>query len=142
MKKSIFLFGFVLVALAATAAGREGREDRPKGQLTGSFESSSIFYVEDLKSGAIAPEDNFSSNNYLKADYYQGRFSAGIQAEGYMPVLQGYPTELKGVALTNYYMQWTDDSFSITAGTYYRNRPFPRAPFPLPYPKQFCCAVS
>ena len=119
MKKSIFLFGFVLVALAATAAGREGREDRPKGQLTGSFESSSIFYVEDLKSGAIAPEDNFSSNNYLKADYYQGRFSAGIQAEGYMPVLQGYPTELKGVALTNYYMQWTDDSFSITAGTYY-----------------------
>ena len=119
MKKSIFLFGFVLVAFAATAAGREGREDRPKGQLTGSFESSSIFYVEDLKSGAIAPEDNFGSNNYLKADYYQGRFSAGIQAEGYMPVLQGYPTELKGVALTNYYMQWTDDSFSITAGTYY-----------------------
>ena len=104
MKKSIFLFGFVLVALAATAAGREGREDRPKGQLTGSFESSSIFYVEDLKSGAIAPEDNFGSNNYLKADYYQGRFSAGIQAEGYMPVLQGYPTELKGVALTNMYI--------------------------------------
>lgn len=119
MKKILFLFGFVLLALAATAAGREGREDRPKGQLTGSFETSSIFYVEDLKSGAIAPEDNFGSNNYLKADYYQGRFSAGIQAEGYMPVLQGYPTELKGVALTNYYMQWADDNFSITAGTYY-----------------------
>ena len=119
MKKILFLFGFVLLALAATAAGREGREDRPKGQLTGSFETSSIFYVEDLKSGAIAPEDNFGSNNYLKADYYQGRFSAGIQAEGYMPVLQGYPTELKGVALTNYYMQWADENFSITAGTYY-----------------------
>ena len=119
MKRGFLLFGFVLVALASLAAGRERSEDRPKGQLTGSFESSSIFYVEDLKSGAIAPEDNFGSNNYLKADYYQGRFSAGIQAEGYLPVLQGYPTELKGFGLTNYYMQWADECFSVTAGTYY-----------------------
>ena len=52
-------------------------------------------------------------------DYYHGKFSAGIQGEAYMPVLQGYPTDLTKVALTNYYAQWVDDSFSVTAGTFY-----------------------
>ena len=117
MKKLTILFVLSLLSVSAFAEQKEG--EKTKGRLTGSFETNSIFYVEDTKSGALAPQDNFGSNNYLKLDYYQGKFSAGIQGEAYMPVLQGYPTDLQRVALTNYYAQWTDDSFSVTAGTFY-----------------------
>ncbi|MBQ8853866.1 MAG: hypothetical protein IJZ67_06120 [Alistipes sp.] len=117
MKKLTILFVLSLLSVAALAEQRE--DEKTKGRLTGSFETNSIFYVEDTKSGAIAPQDNFGSNNYLKMDYYHGKFSAGIQGEAYMPVLQGYPTDLTKVALTNYYAQWVDDSFSVTAGTFY-----------------------
>lgn len=117
MKKLTILFVLSLLSVAAFAEQRE--DEKTKGRLTGSFETNSIFYVEDTKSGAIAPQDNFGSNNYLKMDYYHGKFSAGIQGEAYMPVLQGYPTDLTKVALTNYYAQWVDDSVSVTAGTFY-----------------------
>lgn len=117
MKKLTILFVLSLLSVSAFAEQRE--EEKTKGRLTGSFETNSIFYVEDAKSGAITPQDNFGSNNYLKLDYYHGKFSAGIQGEAYMPVLQGYPTDLTKVALTNYYAQWVDDSFSVTAGTFY-----------------------
>ena len=117
MKKLTILFVLSLLSVSAFAGQREG--EKTKGRLTGSFETNSIFYVEDAKSGAITPQDNFGSNNYLKLDYYHGKFSAGIQGEAYMPVLQGYPTDLTKVALTNYYAQWVDDSFSVTAGTFY-----------------------
>ena len=117
MKKLSILFVLSLLSISAFAEQREG--EKAKGRLVGSFETNSIFYVEDSKTGAIMPQDNFGSNNYLKLDYYQGKFSAGIQGEAYMPVLQGYPTDLTKVALTNYYAQWVDDSFSVTAGTFY-----------------------
>lgn len=117
MKKLTILFVLSLLSVSAFAEQRE--DEKTKGRLTGSFETNSIFYVEDAKSGAITPQDNFGSNNYLKLDYYHGKFSAGIQGEAYMPVLQGYPTDLTKVALTNYYAQWVDDSFSVTAGTFY-----------------------
>lgn len=39
--------------------------------------------------------------------------------EAYAPVLVGYPSTLKGASLSNYYISWTDDSFSVTAGTFY-----------------------
>ena len=117
MKKLSILFVLSLLSISAFAEQREG--EKAKGRLVGSFETNSIFYVEDSKTGAIMPQDNFGSNNYLKLDYYQGKFSAGIQGEAYMPVLQGYTTDLTKVALTNYYAQWVDDSFSVTAGTFY-----------------------
>ena len=59
------------------------------GQVSGSFESTSIYYLNDKKLGD-APEDQFGSNNYMKVDYANGRFSAGIQANAFLPVLQGY----------------------------------------------------
>ena len=110
------------VALLFTGETLLSAEDKPekdKGYVTGSFESNTNLYIDDAVSGAKAPDGHFGSNNYLKADYYNSRFSAGIQMEAYAPVLLGYRPEFKGVALTNYYVGWTDEDFSITAGTFY-----------------------
>lgn len=94
-------------------------ELRSKGFLTGSFETNTNLYQEDVKTSATVPDGNFGSNNYLKLDYYHNRFSAGAQMEVYGPSLVGYSSDLKGAGLTNYYVNWSDDAFSITAGTFY-----------------------
>ena len=78
----------ILLALVAVAPAMAQRSIG-NGQVSGSFESTSIGYLDDKKLGA-APEDHFGSNNYLKVDYANGRFSAGLQANAFLPVLQGY----------------------------------------------------
>ena len=90
-----------------------------KGYVTGSLESTSNYYVEDAKTKATVPDGKFGSNNYLKVDYYNNKFSAGVQMEAYAPVLLGFSSDLKGAALTNYYLNWTDEDFSVTVGTLY-----------------------
>ena len=97
----------------------EGHSERDKGYVTGGFESNTNYYHDDSASGAKAPDGHFGSNNYLKLDYYNSKFTAGIQMESYSPALIGYISNLKGVALTNYYVGWNDDDFSLTAGTFY-----------------------
>lgn len=90
-----------------------------KGYLSGSFETNTNYYKKDGKTSAVVPDGKSGSNNYLKLDYYNDRFSAGLQMEAYAPVLVGYPSDLKGAALTNYYVKWADDDFSVTAGSFY-----------------------
>lgn len=92
---------------------------KSKGYVTGSFETNTNLYHDDAKSSATVPSGAFGSNNYLKLDYYNNSFSAGIQMEAYAPVLVGYPSTLRGASLTGYYVNWMDDDFSITAGTFY-----------------------
>ena len=97
-----------------------------KGYVSASLESTNHLYSEDKVNG-FTPSDQpqlgedgiYASNNYLKVDYYKGRFSAGTQLEGYFPYLVGYPTNLNGMALSNLYLNWRDDSYSVTVGTFY-----------------------
>ena len=90
------------------------------GVLTGSFETNSIYYLDDEATGATAPENHYGSNNYLKLDWRRGKISAGIQAEYYPQALQGYETtKLKGFRLPEKYITWTDKYFSVTAGDFY-----------------------
>ena len=110
-----FLFSAASVATSYAAVDSE----ESKGYVAGGFETTSNYYHEDLKTKATVPDGNFGSNNYLKLDYYNNRFSAGVQMEAYAPVLVGFPSDLKGANLTNYYVNWRDDAFSVTAGTFY-----------------------
>ncbi len=111
------ILSLLLATVAALSA--QAQDDGNKGYVVGSFESNSIVYAEDTVTQAQRPEGDFGTNNYLKADYYLGGFSAGVQLEAYQPALIGYPGNLDGMKLTNYYMAWSDGDFDITAGTYY-----------------------
>lgn len=73
-----------LECLLAFAGAAHAQIELGKGQLSGSLESNSIYYVKDNGfRGGTTPEDRFGSNNYLKVDYSLGRFSAGIQVDAY-----------------------------------------------------------
>ena len=60
------LFGLALALLATLAVSAQVRVG--EGQLSGSFESNSIYYQDDSGLGAAgtAPDDRFGSNNYMK----------------------------------------------------------------------------
>lgn len=93
-----------------------------KGTLTGSLESNNIYYVKDSKLGSDAanPDDHFGSNSYLKLDYMRGKFSAGVQLEGYLPALQGYDYATYGngkrAILGSKYVSWQDENFGFRVG--------------------------
>ncbi len=106
-----------LMMLAGAVASAQ--ENQQKGYVTASLESNNLLYVKDNAIGTATPEDRIGSNNYAKIDFYRGRFSAGVQLEGYLPAQQNFPYGLDGVNLTNYYVSWTDDAFNVTAGTFY-----------------------
>lgn len=108
----------------------EDEESRPKrdlGHLSGSFETNSIYYVKDKKTGAKVPKNHYGSNNFLKVDYQRGRLSAGIQLEYYPHPLVGTPAEnfeslLEGFGwgnLAGKYVAWTDRNYSVTVGDFY-----------------------
>ncbi len=121
---------FALTALAMLAvngfaqADTEGKKKakRDWGSLSGSFETNSIYYVKDSEvPNQKMPKHDVGSNNYLKADYVRGRFSAGVQAEGYFSALYGFEqiADYDQFNLTNFYVQWADKNYSITGGTFY-----------------------
>ncbi len=110
---------FILSISAVLALGTLSLSAQEKGYLSASFESNDHVYVADEGNGFTPADDRFGSNNYLKLDYYRGNFSAGLQLEAYMPVLIGYPEELDKYAISNMYVNWRDENFQITAGTFY-----------------------
>ena len=118
------MFAAVAIALSLSATAfaenkEEEKKERDWGHVTGSFETNTNVYLKDAKTLATVPDGRFGSNNYLKVDYYNRRFSAGVQLEAYAPAAVGYPGILEKAALTNYYVAWTDKDFSVTAGTFY-----------------------
>lgn len=108
-----------ILALSILAAASFTLSAQERGYITGSFESNDHFYVADEGNKFTPDDDRFGSNNYLKLDYYNGNFSAGLQLESYMPAIIGYPDDLNKYALSNMYVNWKDEDFQITAGTFY-----------------------
>lgn len=117
--KGFYHFTAVAAALLLSATVFAENDKEKDGYVTGSFETNTNVYLEDVRTMATVPDSRFGSNNYLKVDYYNRRFSAGVQLEAYAPVAVGFPNILDKAALTNYYVAWTDDDFSVTAGTFY-----------------------
>lgn len=79
------------------------------GHLTGGLESNSAIYLDR----------SYGSNNYLKLDYANGHFSAGVQLEWYPTPLLGYDPSLKGFGVPGKYVAWTTNTLSLTIGDYY-----------------------
>ena len=108
-------------ALSVSAAGQVRTGD--EGQLSASFETNTIYYVDDKGLAGSTPDDRFGSNNYLKIDYNYKKLSAGIQLEGYFPALYGYElgqqADPKKFFLGSKYISWDDENFSVLVGNVY-----------------------
>lgn len=90
-----------------------------QSNLSGSFETNSIYYLNDGKTDAVVPDNNLGSNNYFKIDYQYKKFKAGVQYEVYLPVVQGLPSTLRNSGLEFKYASFEDSNLTITAGDFY-----------------------
>lgn len=125
MKKLLFIA--VMLCLSASLSAEQKKD---WGRVSASLESTHHVYVDDLANNFL-PTSGFdpnlsylngspyASNNYLKVDYYKGRISAGLQLEGYFPNTVGYPYSQNKISLSNLYFSWTEDAYSVTAGSFY-----------------------
>jgi hypothetical protein len=89
------------------------------GQISGSLESNTHFYLRDKLLHIPEPENQLSSNNYLLLQYNNGPFSGALQYEAYMPPLSGYPYQLEGNRLTYLNFRYTKEVIDVTAGSFY-----------------------
>ncbi|MBE6237113.1 MAG: hypothetical protein E7116_03025 [Bacteroidales bacterium] len=123
MKKLLYI---VLLSFSVSVAA----EEKDWGRVSASLESLNHVYVDDAANNfmPVSGHDQnlnylkggrYATNNYLKVDYYKERISAGMQLEGYFPTTIGYPIAQNKLSLSNIYVGWTDDSYSVTAGTFY-----------------------
>ena len=116
--KRLALFVACIFALSFSTSAQQVLGN---GQVSGSLESSSIYYTPDKKNyvgNSSIPEDRFGSNDYLKVDYANGRFSAGVQMNAFLPALVGYDAYVGGckVYLASKYVQWRDKNFEVLVG--------------------------
>lgn len=108
MRRKLLLLTAALLLVPMVLAAQSA------GTFSGSLESQSIFGLYQN-----SPSQGFHSNNYLKLDYRNGRFSTGLQAEFYPSPLPGYDQAFKGVSLPIKYVSWQAKNWSLTAGDYY-----------------------
>ena len=121
MKKTIsILLVLSLVSVLASAQSKDW------GRVSASLESTHHLYVEDEANGfspsnllQLNEDGRYATNNYLKIDYFKGRLSAGTQLEGYFPSTVGYPFPENKLSISNLYVSWRDNAYSVTAGTFY-----------------------
>lgn len=114
----------IFVAIACiTITGKAFNQDLnqlTKGQLNGSFENYSQYYMKDEKIAAAVPQDKVGSNSFFKLDYTYGKFSSGLQYESYLPSILGYyNTSVNESKLINKYFKYTDANFSVQVGDFY-----------------------
>ncbi len=99
---------------------KEPKKQKNSGTLTGSFETNSIFYVEDASvPNYQVPPGNYGSNNFLKLEYRNGNWVAGLQAEYYPQALMGYEKTINGLSLPMKYVSYNGKNFSVTLGDFY-----------------------
>lgn len=121
MKRILLVLTALVAALTASAQIQFGEKG---GYMTIGLESNNILYVNDAKLGTTYPS-KFGSNDYLKLDYVNGRFSIGVQGEAYLPALQGYDDlrnngfDKPKVMLASKYIQWQDANYSVMVGDVY-----------------------
>ena len=121
MKRILLVLTTLVAALTASAQIQFGEKG---GYMTIGLESNNILYVNDAKLGTTYPS-KFGSNDYLKLDYVNGRFSVGVQGEAYLPALQGYDDlrnngfDKPKVMLASKYIQWQDANYSVMVGDVY-----------------------
>lgn len=89
----------------------------------GGIETQHQYYFSNVNSGIVLPEKRYASNSYVTLNYSYKKIIAGVQAEAYLPALQGYtkytPDYKTKVDLTHYFAGFRSAKLDVTVGTFY-----------------------
>jgi len=114
-----FLFGILFIPVILSG---QTTTDSIKNKIAvyGGFESNAQWYLNDNKREIIHPENPIRSNNYLFVNANYGKFTAGIQAEGYFSeALLNFNPKYKEANLGTFYLNYKTNKIDITVGHFY-----------------------
>lgn len=77
------------------------------------YQVDSIIGVKDLNG------KNTAMNAFGNLIYQNGKFTAGIRYEAYLPPLNGFDAEYEGTGIANRFLRYTDKIMDITVGNFY-----------------------
>ncbi|MBU0765798.1 MAG: hypothetical protein KJ607_13295 [Bacteroidetes bacterium] len=114
MYKRIF-FCLVLIPASMSLFAQENNE----GQLSGNFQMDAQYYREDTLIGAVVVPEQIAVNSYTNFRYTKGRFGTGVRFEAYMPPINGYKDQYKGIGIPYKYASYDAGLLQITVGNFY-----------------------
>ena len=89
-------------------------------QVNGSFQTDAQYYMLDKGIDITDLYDKkFGINGFGKVNYTNGNFSAGIRFEAFLPEMNGFRSELKGVGLANFFATYDNGFIGMTVGDIY-----------------------
>lgn len=77
------------------------------------YQVDSIIGVKDLNGKETG------MNAFGNLIYENGRFTAGIRYEAYLPPLNGFESAYEGNGIANRFLKYTDNIFEVTVGNFY-----------------------
>ena len=117
MRKHILL----LLALALTVSFKASAQSfLENSQVNGAFQTDAQYYMLDEGIGINDLNGKkFGINGFGKVSYTNGNFSAGMRFEAFLPEMNGFRSELKGVGLANFYATYDNGFIGATVGDIY-----------------------
>ncbi len=92
------------------------------GTVSGNFQVDVQSYFVDTTLGITEKSINgkrAAMNAFGNINYTNGKFTAGVRYEAFLPPLEGFRAEQEGHGIANKYMSYVDDRFDITVGNFY-----------------------
>ena len=89
-------------------------------QVNGAFQTDAQYYMLDEGIGITDLNGKkFGINGFGKVNYINGNFSAGIRFEAFLPELNGFEKNLKGLGLANFFATYDNGFIGMTVGDIY-----------------------
>lgn len=117
--KRIFLSLIVIILFAGNSFSQNFLE---KGEVHGNFQFDVQTYQQDSAIGITENDINGKKaaiNGFGNIIYTNGKFSAGIRYETYLPQLNGFDKNYEGSGIANRYLKYSDKDLEITVGNFY-----------------------
>ena len=93
-----------------------------KATVNANFQTDAAFYTNDKALGidnTTLAGKRLGMNGYTQVNYTLQHFSAGMRYEAFMPPMLGFPIDLQGNGIANWFVKYRVDQFSISAGNIY-----------------------
>ena len=120
MRKYILITIALVLGFELTASAQSFLEN---SQVSGSFQTDAQYYMLDEGIGITQLEDNgtkkFGINGFGKVNYTNGNFSAGVRFEAFLPEMNGFEKNLKGLGLANFFATYDNGFIGMTVGDIY-----------------------
>jgi Family of unknown function (DUF6029) len=112
----------ILIVLAFVPVFSFAQDFLSGGQVHGNFEIDAQYYQPDSKLGITDSSiagNNYGMNAFGNLIYTNGKFSAGLRYEAYLPPLNGFDKRQEGQGIPYWFATYKGEEIELTVGHFY-----------------------